>query len=312
MIIHYGYEHLNLKRPVVTIGIFDGVHRGHRFLLDTLVGKARETGGDAVVITFDPHPRIVLDNNPASISFLSTGDEKISLLNQTGIDHLIILEFTPELSRTRACDFVNEVLVKKIGTRHLIVGHDHRFGFGGEGNADTIKDCAVESGIEVVQLSGLIAGDTPISSSLIRNALMSGKPEMANDFLGYTYSVKGRVVEGKKLGRNLGFPTANIEPDEIHKLLPSNGVYAVEVKIDRSIYGGMMNIGTNPTVSDERSRSVEVNIFNFNMDIYGKTIEVFFRYRLRDEIKFSTLADLTSQMEVDKKNVMDLLSKQSF
>jgi riboflavin kinase/FMN adenylyltransferase len=297
---------------LVTIGIFDGVHRGHRFLLDTLVGKARETGGDAVVITFDPHPRIVLDNNPASISFLSTGDEKISLLNQTGIDHLIILEFTPELSRTRACDFVNEVLVKKIGTRHLIVGHDHRFGFGGEGNADTIKDCAVESGIEVVQLSGLIAGDTPISSSLIRNALMSGKPEMANDFLGYTYSVKGRVVEGKKLGRNLGFPTANIEPDEIHKLLPSNGVYAVEVKIDRSIYGGMMNIGTNPTVSDERSRSVEVNIFNFNMDIYGKTIEVFFRYRLRDEIKFSTLADLTSQMEVDKKNVMDLLSKQSF
>jgi riboflavin kinase / FMN adenylyltransferase len=312
MIIHYGYEHLNLKQPVVTIGIFDGVHRGHRFLLDTLVGKARETGGDAVVITFDPHPRIVLDNNPAIISFLSTNDEKISLLNQTGIDHLIIIEFTQEFSRTRACDFVNEVLIKKIGTRNLIIGHDHRFGFGGEGNADTIKDCAVKSGIEVVQLSGLIAGNTPISSSLIRKALMSGKPELANDFLGYTYSVKGKVVEGKKLGRDLGFPTANIKPEEIHKLLPSNGVYAVEVKIDRGIHAGMMNIGTNPTVSDENSRSVEVNIFDFDKDIYGKTIEVFVRYRLRDEIKFSSLAELTIQMEEDKKNVMDLLSNQSF
>ncbi len=309
MVIHEGYEDLNFKLPVVTLGIFDGVHRGHRFLIDTLISRARETHGESVVITFQPHPRLVLDKENSKLRFLSTFEEKIQLLEKTGIDHLVIIEFTNEFSSMKARDFVKEVLVSKVRTKHLIIGHDHHFGYRGEGNFETIKDCAEFSGIIVEQVSGFHSGMEPISSSLIREELLKGNPVKANELLGYCYSIKGIVIEGEKLGRKIGFPTANIKLGDPHKLVPGDGVYAVEVMVNKNKYNGMMSIGTNPTVNkDARVRSVEVNIFNFDRDIYGEEIEVIFRFRLRDEQKFDSIRQLSHQIELDKEKVIELLS----
>ena len=308
MIIHEGFENLKLISPVVTLGIFDGVHRGHRFLLDTLVSNAKDAGTDSAVITFHPHPRLVLEKHTPGLSFLSTMDEKKALLNSTGIDHLIIIEFTTGFSRIKACDFVEKVLLRKIGTRHLIVGHNHHFGFRGEGNFETIKNCALSLGFRVEQVEGLKTEEGPISSSEIRNALLNGNTEYANKMLGYNYSLRGQVVEGNKIGRKIGFPTANIKPGDRYKLIPRDGVYAVEIQLDNSRFTGMLSIGKNPTVNkSEATRSVEVNIFNFEKDIYGKEIEVAFRFRMRDEKKFSNTEELIRQMEIDKPMTHDLL-----
>jgi riboflavin kinase/FMN adenylyltransferase len=309
MIIHEGYENLKLISPVVTLGIFDGVHRGHRSLLDTLVLRAKESGTDSAVITFHPHPRLVLEKHTTDLSFLSTMDEKKALLNDAGTDHLIIIEFTPGFSRIKACDFVEEVLLNKIGTRHLIVGHDHHFGYQGEGNFETINNCAMSMGFRVEQVDGLRTEKGPISSSVIRNALLNGNPEYANTMLGYTYSLRGQVVAGKKIGRKIGFPTANIKPGDRYKLIPADGVYAVEIQIADSKFRGMLSIGRNPTVNKSKTpRAIEVNIFDFEKDIYGKEIEVAFRFRMRDEKKFSSTDELARQMEIDKAMAIDLLT----
>jgi riboflavin kinase / FMN adenylyltransferase len=309
MIIHQGYETLNLKKPVVTIGIFDGVHRGHKALLDRLVSRAKEENGESVVITFSPHPRLVLDKNSANLTFLTTIEEKIVLLDQARVDHLIIIKFNKEFSNIRACDFVKNVLVEKIGTKHLIIGYNHHFGRRGEGDFNTIKLCAESLDFKVEQVQGFHTEEGTISSSLVREALLEGRLEEANKLLGYFYSLKGTVVEGRKIGRTIGFPTANIQPDYLHKLIPSNGVYAVEVHLDGIIYPGMLSIGSNPTVNtDTRLRSIEVHIINFKKDIYGRTISIIFRERLRDEIRFDNTTQLAEQMELDKQYTIRLLT----
>jgi riboflavin kinase/FMN adenylyltransferase len=309
MVIHEGYDNLDLKEPVVTIGIFDGVHLGHMSLLGTLVSRAKETNAHSAVLTFNTHPRLVLEKHITGFSFLSTMNEKKALLEKAGIDHLIIIEFTSEFRKIQACDFVADVLLKKIGTRHLIVGHDHHFGYQGEGNFETIKSCAISMGFRFEQVTGLKTGETAISSSMIRNALLNGKAEYANKMLGYTYSLTGQVVEGKKIGREIGFPTANIKPGDQYKLSPGDGVYAVEVQIDNTILPGMLSIGKNPTVNKPESpRSIEVNIFDFEKDIYGREIEVRFRYRMRDEKKFENTAELIRQMGIDKTMAIRLLT----
>jgi riboflavin kinase/FMN adenylyltransferase len=209
----------------------------------------------------------------------------------------------------KACDFVREVLISKIRTRNLIVGHDHHFGYRGEGNFETIKDCAESSGILVEQVGGFQYDGGTVSSSMIREKLLKGNPGKANELLGYCYSIKGIVIEGKKLGRKLGFPTANIRLIDEHKLVPADGVYAVEVIANKLKYKGMLSIGTNPTVNkDARERSIEVNIFVFDEDIYGEEIEVIFRFRLRDEKKFDNPGQLSRQMELDKEVALQLLS----
>jgi riboflavin kinase/FMN adenylyltransferase len=309
MVIHEGYENLNLELPVVTLGIFDGVHRGHRFLIDTMIARARETHGESVAITFRPHPRLVLEKESSELRFLSTFEEKILLLDKTGIDHLVIIEFNREFSMIKACDFVREVLISKIRTRNLIVGHDHHFGYRAEGNFETIKDCAESSGILVEQVGGFQYDGGTVSSSMIREELLKGNPGKANELLGYCYSIRGIVIEGKKLGRKLGFPTANIRLIDKHKLVPADGVYAVEVIANKLKYKGMLSIGTNPTVNqDARVKSIEVNIFVFDEDIYGEGIEVIFRFRLRDEKKFDNPGQLSKQMELDKEVALQLLS----
>jgi riboflavin kinase/FMN adenylyltransferase len=309
MIIHEGYENLHLIAPVATLGIFDGVHRGHRALLDTLVSRARSEKGESVVITFSPHPRLVLEQSNKNLSFLTTMDEKVVLLGKANVDHLIIIEFNTAFSKIPACDFINEILVKKIGTKHLIIGYDHHFGRRGEGDFNTIKKCSEELEFRVEQVQGYHTEEGAISSSSIREALIKGKIDEANSWLGYSYSVSGTVIEGRRIGRIIGYPTANIKPTSRHKLIPANGVYAVEVKIDENLHPGMLSIGSNPTVNEDLSlRSIEVHILNFDNDIYGRNISVFFRKRLRDEKKFDNLTQLTEQMGRDKEYTLRLLT----
>jgi riboflavin kinase / FMN adenylyltransferase len=308
MVIHEGYENLNLIAPVATLGIFDGVHRGHMALLDCLVSRARETRGESVVIIFSPHPRLVLEQNNIRLSFLTTMEEKKVLLKNANIDHLIIIEFTIEFSKIPACDFVKDILVEKIGTKHLIIGYDHHLGRKGEGDFNTIKKCSEELDFIVEQVQGYQTEEGAISSSLIREALLKGRVDEANKWLGYFYSVSGIVIKGRKIGRTIGFPTANIEPDSQYKLIPGNGVYAVEVQLNDNLYPGMLSIGSNPTVNtDNRFRSIEVHILNFDKDIYGKKISVIFRKKLRDEKKFDNLEQLTAQMGRDKLDTLRLL-----
>lgn len=309
MEIHRGYKVLKLKNPVVTLGIFDGVHRGHRILIDTLVRRAAAVKGESVVITFDPHPRLVIEKERKSLSFLSGMEEKIALLEKAHVDHLILIRFTSSFSRVRACDFVDRILVREVGTRHLVIGHDHHFGYRAEGNIETINKCAESTGILVEQVAGLKSKEGFISSSLIREALLKGDIDKANKWLGYCYSLRGKVISGEKIGRKLGFPTANIRPSYRYKLIPSDGVYAVDISVEGEMKPGMLSIGSNPTVNKVSDRKfIEVHIFDFDKDIYGREIEVFFRYRLRDEIRFDTVEELSQQMERDRRIAERLLS----
>jgi riboflavin kinase / FMN adenylyltransferase len=308
MIIHEGYENLNLEHPFVTVGVFDGVHLGHRALLDHLSSSAEKAGGKSVVITFDPHPRLVLSGKTEGLYFLSTLDEKKKLLAESGIDHIIIMNFTMEMGNMEAADFIREILVKKIGVKHLIVGYDNHFGKGKGGDFKKICECAELYDFEVEQVDGVYAPEGIISSSAIRDALLNGWLEDANRWLGYNYSITGKVVEGRKLGRLLGFPTANIKPADIFKLVPANGVYAVEVMLDNRRLPGMLSIGFNPTVNKDRAnRSIEVHIFDFDRDLYDHTITAIFRFRLRDELKFESTEQLVGQMKLDKQTAMRLL-----
>lgn len=309
MLVHDGADNLNLVRPVVTMGIFDGVHRGHLLLLNRLVSYARNENGESVVVTFDPHPRIVLPRQQGVLQVLTTLLEKKALLEKQGIDHLIILRFNRELSNIDACSFIEKILVKEIGIRRLIVGYDHHFGNKREGNIETIRKCAARFDFEVDQVTEVCNDGITVSSTAIRDLLLAGKLEEGNGLLGYYYSLTGTIIEGRKIGREIGFPTANISVTDKYKLIPADGVYAVEVKLDKDVFPGMLSIGSNPTInSGKGGRSVEVNIFNFEGNIYGRELTIIFRFRMRDEIKFDTLGKLVEQMKLDKQQAMRLLT----
>jgi riboflavin kinase/FMN adenylyltransferase len=309
MIIHEGYGDLDLKHPVVTMGVFDGVHTGHKALIDFLVSRARNVGGEAVVVTFNPHPRLVLPGNREGLSFLSTLDEKKRLLEEASVDHLIILKFDKDLSNLEAWDFIKQILVDKIGVKHFIIGYDHHFGKSRKGDFTIIRKCGEFYDFIVEQVSEVAVSGGAISSTAIRDALLSGRLGEANKWLGYDYSLSGTVVGGRKLGRSLGFPTANIEPDDSYKLIPAYGVYAVEVLLEQRKLRGMLSIGINPTVNnDPDSRSIEVHIFDFDEDLYNQKIRVIFRFRMRDEVKFVSMEQLSGQMKLDMKQALRLLS----
>ncbi|HNR42021.1 MAG TPA: bifunctional riboflavin kinase/FAD synthetase [Bacteroidales bacterium] len=309
MIIHTGTEKLDISNAVVTVGIFDGVHRGHRALLDYLVSYARRVNGESVVVTFDKHPRMILSDSKSEIFYLSTLDEKKRLLADTGINHLVILEFNHSLAGMDAGSFVKRILVGKIGIKHLIVGYDHHFGKNREGSYTLIRGYAERSGFNVEQIPGIASDHSVISSTLIREALSNGNLRIASDMLGYEYSLAGKVIRGKGLGRDIGFPTANIEPDDMHKLVPGSGVYAVRVSADDRLFLGMLSIGTNPTVNkDPDIRSIEVNIFDFEGDLYSREIRVYFTERLRDEIRFDSIGQLKEQMKSDRLHALKVFS----
>lgn len=309
MKVHKGYDDLQLVKPVVTLGTFDGVHLGHRKLIQAVIDNAREDGGESVIITFFPHPRQVVGNENRNFFFLTTMSEKLSLLEETGIDHVIIQEFSREFAGIGACDFLSEILVKRTGTKKLIMGHDHRFGREGEGDIKRIRQCPELSELKVKQVRALVMGGIAVSSSLIREALLSGRIDEANKMLGYSYGISGTVIEGNRIGRTIGFPTANISIEDSCKLVPSSGVYAVDVLLGTAIYKGMMSIGTNPTVSPlNNKRSIEVHIIDFNDDIYGESIRVRFRKKLRNERKFADIEELSRQMQLDKLETLRFLT----
>lgn len=308
MIITDGNSFPSLTGPFITVGVFDGVHLGHRALLDQLVLKASQAGRMSVVITFDPHPKLVLGGSKNNLAFLSTPEEKKELLGKSGIDHLVIIPFTRELASMEGRQFISEILVDRMRAGFLLVGYDNHFGKGRDTGFESISRHAARYGLETEQVKGLSGPDGVISSTTIRNALLDGRLDVANSCLGYSYSLTGTVVPGNRLGNSLGFPTANLKPP-LYKLVPADGVYAVEVNIDEKTYGGMLSIGMNPTVNNDRNKkTVEVHIFDFGGDLYGQAVTVVFRYRLRDERKFDNLEQLAAQMRLDKIESLRLLT----
>ena len=309
MQIHYDLNSFNALKPVVTIGTFDGVHLGHREVISELKRISSLSGGESVIFTFEPHPRIVLTPNEDSLRLLSTQDEKISLMEKIGIDHLVIFPFTIEFARLSYLDFVTNILVGMMHISGLVVGYDHRFGQGRKGDFKSLEELSESLNFKVEQLSELLVDNKVVSSTKIRAALEKGDVVKANHYLGYRYSISGRVIKGNQLGRKLGFPTANIEASDRYKLIPRDGVYAVFVETAGKGYKGMMNIGSRPTVNyNADHKSIEVFIFDFDLDIYHADITVSFVDRIRNEQKFESIDQLRQQLENDRISVENVLS----
>lgn len=288
-----------VRECVATVGIFDGVHAGHRFLIDELKVIAAQSQLKSAVITFAQHPRKVL-NPDFKPQLINTLQERIENIATTGVDYCILLDFTPEIAALTASEFIQGILFQKFHVRTLLVGHDHRFGHNRSEGFPEYQQYGKQIGVDVIQATRFITlEDDLISSSQIRNALQIGDVEQANRLLTYSFSIAGIVVKGFQLGQKIGFPTANIQVLDGQKLIPSNGVYAVKVKLGDSIYNGMLNIGVRPTVSNDATKSIEVNIFDFNNDIYDQEIKVFFIAKIRDEKKFDGLDNLISQLKLD-------------
>lgn len=293
---------------MVTIGIFDGVHKGHGLLLSRIIELVSKKGSESVVITMWPHPRAVLANQ--QVSLLSTLEEKIRLIEKSGIDHLVILPFTREFADTPFDEFIEKYLVHDVRAQHVVIGYNHHFGKDRKGGFEQLQVSGEKYHFKVERLNPVIVNNKMVSSSSIRQALEKGEIRSANEMLGYEYNFSGKVIDGNKLGRKLGFPTANIALDEPLKLIPPNGVYAVKAIIGNLEYGGMLSIGTRPTVELKiHNLVIEVNIFDFNKEIYGENLTIKFIDRIRDEQKFKNLNELTEKMEQDKKITLELLNE---
>lgn len=286
------------NKSVVTIGTFDGVHMGHKKILEKVIHSAQELHCQSVVLTFFPHPRMVLQES-SEIKLLNTMDEKISLLEEIGIDNLIIHPFDKEFSRLTAEEFVKEILVDQLNVQKIIIGHDHRFGRNRTADINDLISFGLEYGFEVTQISAQEINENAVSSTKTRNAILDGDITLANDYLGYSYFFSGEVVKGKQLGRTIGFPTANIHIKEDYKLVPKNGVYIVKSSFNNQPLQGMMNIGTRPTVNGD-SQTIEVNFFDFNKDLYNQTMKIEILDFIRDEKKFESLDALKTQIQKDK------------
>ncbi len=307
--IHTDIDHFNAINPVVTIGTFDGVHLGHQKVIARLNGFAREHGGESVIFTFYPHPRLVTKAGASDLRLLTTLEEKKELFARSGVDHLIVYPFTKSFSELTYAEFVKQILVDKMKTHCLVVGYDHRFGKNREGSFEYLQSCADQYGFLIEKLEALLVDEANVSSTRIRNALQDGRIENANRNLGYRYTLHGTVVEGQRVGRKMGFPTANIEASDPYKLIPGYGVYAVEVKLSGNTYKGMLNIGTRPTFNKNAdNRSIEVNIFNFEGDLYHKEVTLVFTGKIREEQKFSGVEALTEQLKKDKIAALKILS----
>ncbi len=311
MQVHRDLQLFNVHKPVVTIGVFDGVHKGHRKILTELHQKAKELNGSSVVITLWPHPRIVLKKDPDKLRLLNSLEEKIALLEKTGIEHLIVLPFTKAFANLNSCEFIEQYLVKKINVYHLVVGFNHQFGKDRDGGFENLQSCAATYGFSIERMSAERDNENNISSTLIREYLQSDRLEEANRLLGSPYPISGTVVEGNKIGRTIGFPTANIEPTEPYKLIPCDGVYAVDVFVGNQLYAGMLNIGTRPTLNHSQpKRLVEVHIIDFDKGIYDELIHVSFRKKIRNEKKFNNLMELAGQLERDKLKVKSYFAQE--
>jgi riboflavin kinase/FMN adenylyltransferase len=315
MKVHQDISHLPaFERCVLTIGTFDGVHLGHRQILTQLKAEASRIQGETVIITFHPHPRKVIDSSKPPIQLLNTIEEKIELLESLDIDHLVIVPFDERFSQMSAHEYIEHFLVEKFHPHTIIIGYDHRFGKGRTGDYLLLEEYSSKLGFDLIEISPHVIAENTVSSTRIRQALQQGDIATANSLLGYDYFFEGRVIEGNKLGRTLGYPTANIDIGDPEKLIPANGIYVVEASLVRGESStvsekgtpatthrqkGMMSIGIRPTLSDGKFM-IEVNIFDFDRDIYGKTLRVYVKKYLRPEIKFEGLDALKEQLAKDK------------
>jgi riboflavin kinase/FMN adenylyltransferase len=308
--IHYNLDNFIAKNPVVTIGTFDGLHRGHRLVVNQLKQLAKNESGESVIFTFYPHPRVVTSPHETNLRLLTTKEEKIKLFEQFGVDHLVIYPFDKAFSELEYSEFVKTILHEQMNTHCLVVGYDHRFGKNREGGYEYLQKCAAKYNFKVIRTEALSIEADKISSTKIRAALENGNIAKANSYLGYNFTLHGTVVNGKKLGRKLGFPTANIEASDKYKIIPGFGVYAVYVEVEGKQYKGMLNIGMRPTFNKNAdNRSIEVNIFDFEKDIYGKQITLEFIDKIRSEQKFAGIEALIEQLKVDKQSALELLPK---
>ena len=296
------------KKTILTLGTFDGVHIGHRKILEKLTQNTENGKYESLVLTFFPHPRMVLQGK-SEIKLLNTLSEKIELLEKIGVENLVIHPFDEAFSKLTAQEFVQTVLVNQFQIHKIIIGHDHRFGRNRTANIDDLIDFGKQYGFEVEQISVQEINDVSISSTKIRTALMEGNMALANEYLGYDYFLSGIITKGKQLGRTLGFPTANLQIQENYKLIPKNGVYVVKSVINQKIVFGMMNIGYNPTVDGE-NLSIEVHYFDFDADLYNQEIKIYLLKYLRQEQKFSSVDLLKKQLEKDKNTALEFLKKQ--
>ena len=295
-----------LKNAIVTSGTFDGVHLGHQKILQILRETTEASGGESVVLTFWPHPRMVVSQDSQSLKLLSTVDEKIELLEKQEVNHLLIVPFTREFSELSSEEYVKKILIDTIGTRKLVIGYDHHFGRNREGNFQYLEDNSERFGIEIQEISRQEIENLVISSTKIRQSLLDGNVKSANDLLGRNYSFSGIVVKGRQLGRTIGFPTANVQVSETYKLIPTNGVYAVKTLVRGQWLNGIMNIGNRPTV-DGIGRTQEVHILDFGDDIYGENITVELIDYIRPEQKFNGIEELKSQILQDKERAIQIL-----
>lgn len=310
MKVHYSFEsYINIKKPVVTVGTFDGVHIGHQTIIERLKTIAKKIDGETVLLTFYPHPRKVILNDQSNLKLINTKNEKIKLLEQYGLDHLFIHPFNEEFSRISPTSYVRDLLVNQLKTNHLVIGYNHQFGRNREGNLTLLRELSSIYDFNIEEISAQQINEIKVSSTKIRAAIEAGNIATANNYLGHTFSISGKVIQGNKLGRTIGFPTANIKIDESDKICPPKGVYAVRVKLDNQTLNGMMNIGTRPTIEKEQTTlSNEVHIFNFNKDIYNLTIQIEFIARIREEKKFNDINGLKQQLIDDQKKSMEILS----
>ncbi|MFY0627840.1 MAG: bifunctional riboflavin kinase/FAD synthetase [Reichenbachiella sp.] len=299
----------NIQNAVVTSGTFDGVHVGHKKILKHLVKTAEKIGGQSVVLTFWPHPRFVLFPNDNSLKLISTFEEKAIILEEAGIDFLVKIEFTKAFSQLSSESFIQNVIIDKLKTKKLIIGYDHHFGKNREGSFDYLKANAERFGFEVEEIKRQDIDEVGVSSTKIRLALEEGEVDHASHLIGHSYTMHGGVVEGQKIGKSIGFPTANIGLKENYKLIPKDGVYFVRVFVLNQWWNGMLNIGARPTI-ENASRAIEVHIIDFNEDIYGESITVDFIKRIRDEKKFESLEALKIQLEKDKVLAEALIKKE--
>lgn len=307
-IYHHIDEFTRLQNAVVTIGTFDGVHAGHRKIIARIKELADSTGGETVLLTFFPHPRMILHPEDESIKLINTINEKAELLAQLGVNHLIITPFSRDFSNQSAEEYIRDILVNKIGTKKIVIGYDHRFGKDRQGGLADLLRLSPVYGFDVVEIPEQDINEVAISSTRVRTALLKGEIELANTFLSYPFFITGTVTRGDQIGRQIGYPTANIVIEERYKLIPADGIFAVKVTIGYIVYRGMAYIGTRPTLNG-LTHNIEVNIFDFDKDIYNQQIRMEFHNFVRGDMKLSSLDELKAQIAKDKVEVTALLGE---
>ena len=306
MKIHYGVDSFpKLSNAVITTGTFDGVHLGHKKILNKLINLGQKNQAETVVLTFSPHPRIFLfpDNE---LKLINTAEENIKLLRSHGVNHVIFQTFDKSFSRISSLEYIRDILLKKIGLKDMVIGYNHHFGRNREGSVDNLHELSELYNFNIHSVGPCLLNDQSISSTKIRDGISKGNIELTNRFLGYRFTLTGLVVKGKGIGRGIGFPTANIRVQDQNKIIPLDGVYAVNIIYDKKIFKGMLNIGKNPTFSNTEL-SIEVHLFDFDQDIYNQLITLEFVKRIRNEIKFSCVEDLQKQLQMDKITALNIL-----